>query len=282
MGANSYRLQPAQLYRRTDLSDLGFDTTDDLADLNEVIGQPRAVDAIRFGTGIKSTGFNIYAAGPEGLDKRDLVRLHFEAQARGESTPPDWCYVHNLVEEHRPLAIALPAGSGTVFRRDMEALVQEARAALSAAFDSEEYQSRRQSVNEEFRDRQSDAFELLQQRASAEGLALIRTPGGVAVAPVRDGEVLSPDEIQKLPEETQKALQEKVEALAWEAAKAGFTWFLSSGLTDYRLVYGSLASVVVLLLWIYISAAITLFGAHLTAAIDRRPSRLTVGGTDST
>ena len=216
MGANSYRLQPVQLYRRTDLSDNGFTTTDDLADLNEVVGQPRAVDAIRFGTGIKSTGFNIYAAGPEGLDKRDLVRLHFEAQARGESTPSDWCYVHNLVEEHRPIAIELPTGSGAAFRKDMEVLVQEARAALSAAFDSEEYQSRRQSVNEGFRDRQSDAFELLQQRASAEGLALIRTPGGVAVAPVRDGEVLSPDDIQKLPEETQKALQEKVEAVQKE------------------------------------------------------------------
>lgn len=73
-----------------------------------------------------------------------------------------------------------------------------------------------------------------------------------------------------------------IAAIAWEVAKAGFTWFLSSGLTDYRLVYGSLASVVVLLLWIYISASITLFGAHLTAAIDRRPSRLTVGGTDGT
>ena len=59
-------------------------------------------------------------------------------------------------------------------------------------------------------------------------------------------------------------------AAAWEIAKAGFSWFLSSGLANYRLVYGSLASVVVLLFWIYISASITLFGAHLTAAVDRQ------------
>jgi membrane protein len=57
-------------------------------------------------------------------------------------------------------------------------------------------------------------------------------------------------------------------AVAWEIAKNLFTWFLESGLTDYQLVYGSLGSVVALLFWIYISAAITLFGAHLTAALD--------------
>lgn len=216
MAANSSRLQPAQLYRKTDLSEMGFDTTNDLPDLDEVIGQPRAVDAIRFGIGIKSEGFNIFAAGPEGLDKQGLIRLHFESRASDEPVPSDWCYVHNFVEEHRPVAIELPAGQGVTFRKEMEGLVAEARGALAATFESEEYQSRRQSVTEGFHDRQSDAFELLQQRARAEGLALIRTPGGVAVAPVRDGEVLSPEEIQKLPEETQKALQEQIERIQQE------------------------------------------------------------------
>ncbi len=79
MAANRSRLQPTQLYRKTDLSGTGFDTTNGFADLNEVIGQPRAVDAIRFGTGIRSEGFNIFAAGPEGMDKRGLIRLHFES-----------------------------------------------------------------------------------------------------------------------------------------------------------------------------------------------------------
>jgi len=216
MAANRSRLQPTQLYRKTDLSGTGFDTTNGFADLNEVIGQPRAVDAIRFGTGIRSEGFNIFAAGPEGMDKRGLIRLHFESHAGEEPVPSDWCYVHNFAEEHRPVAIELPAGQGTVFRKEMEDLVQEVRAALAAAFESEEYQSRRQSVTEGFRDRQSDAFELLQRRAHAEGLALIRTPGGVAVAPVRDGEVISPEEIQKLSEEMQKALEERVEAIQQE------------------------------------------------------------------
>jgi membrane protein len=56
-------------------------------------------------------------------------------------------------------------------------------------------------------------------------------------------------------------------ALAWEGAKRGFTWYLGSGLVRYRLVYGSLGAVVALMLWIYLSNWLALFGAHLSAAI---------------
>lgn len=59
-----------------------------------------------------------------------------------------------------------------------------------------------------------------------------------------------------------------ITAIAWEIAKLLFAWFLESGLANYRQIYGSLGSVVALLFWIYISASIVLFGAHLTAAID--------------
>jgi len=54
---------------------------------------------------------------------------------------------------------------------------------------------------------------------------------------------------------------------AWEFTKAGFSWFFSSGLTNQRLIYGSLGAVVALLLWVYLTGLITLLGAHLSAAI---------------
>jgi len=61
-----------------------------------------------------------------------------------------------------------------------------------------------------------------------------------------------------------------VAILAWEVATRGFTWYLSSGIVQYELVYGSLGAVVVLMLWVYIGVLITLFGAHLSAAVARR------------
>jgi membrane protein len=60
-----------------------------------------------------------------------------------------------------------------------------------------------------------------------------------------------------------------VAALLWEGAKRGFAWYLDAGLARYNLVYGSLGTVVALMFWLYLSAWITFFGAHLAAAIDR-------------
>jgi membrane protein len=58
-------------------------------------------------------------------------------------------------------------------------------------------------------------------------------------------------------------------AVAWEATKRGVAWYVSSDLIHYRLVYGSLGAVVALLLWIYLSSWLVLFGAHVSAAIAR-------------
>jgi len=61
------------------------------------------------------------------------------------------------------------------------------------------------------------------------------------------------------------ALGAFVAALCWELSKMGFAWYLESGLSNHMLVYGSLGTVVILMLWIYLSGLICLFGAHLVA-----------------
>lgn len=63
--------------------------------------------------------------------------------------------------------------------------------------------------------------------------------------------------------------------LAWNLATAGFTFYIASGLARYQLVYGSLASVVALIFWIYLSNVIILLGAHVSAATQwvRRTGR---------
>ena len=59
-----------------------------------------------------------------------------------------------------------------------------------------------------------------------------------------------------------------IASLAWKAVTAGFTWYLDSSFGQYQLIYGSLGAIVAFLFLIYIISLITLFGAHLSAAIE--------------
>lgn len=61
-----------------------------------------------------------------------------------------------------------------------------------------------------------------------------------------------------------------IAGIAWQLLNRGFTWYLSSGLSKYRLIYGSLGTVVALLFWVYLTAMILLIGAHLTASIHQQ------------
>ena len=60
-----------------------------------------------------------------------------------------------------------------------------------------------------------------------------------------------------------------VATTAWRLAILGFTWSIREGIFNYQVVYGSLATVLITMFWIYISSLILLFGAHLGAAYAR-------------
>jgi membrane protein len=58
--------------------------------------------------------------------------------------------------------------------------------------------------------------------------------------------------------------------LALQVLNAGFGWYLSSRMARYELIYGSLTSIIVLMLWVYFSVTIIFMGAHLCASISQR------------
>jgi lon-related putative ATP-dependent protease len=219
-------LAAAELCRACDEKNLPFRTTDELEDLAQVLGQGRAVDAIRFGVGIGRDGYNLYAMGPEGIGRHTVVRRHLEEQAARRERPPDWCYVFNFDTPHKPRAMQLPSGRALKFRDDMARLVEDLRAAIPAAFESDEYRTHQREIATELTERQEQQVGAIGERAKEKNIALLRTPGGFGFAPMAKDGVMSPDEFQKLPDAEQKrleaiisALQEELERVIHEAPK---------------------------------------------------------------
>jgi membrane protein len=62
--------------------------------------------------------------------------------------------------------------------------------------------------------------------------------------------------------------------IGWIAASLGFSFYLSSfGSESYAETYGSFAGVIVLVIWLYLSAFVLLTGAELNVELERRRSR---------
>ncbi len=209
-------LSVAKLERTFSADDFAFDSTDELEETLDIIGQERAVEAVEFGVGIRQDGYNLYALGPTGVGKHDLVEQFLNRRAAGESAPSDWCYVHNFEKANQPRVLELPSGRGNALAEDTKRLIEEMQAAIPAAFESEDYQTRKQSIDEEFQERQEEAFEAVHRKAEDRGITILRTPAGIALAPVRDGEVIPPGEFESLPDEERERVEESIQELQEE------------------------------------------------------------------
>ena len=107
---NNRFIQPlpaASLYTRCHLGDYKFNTTEELEKIGVVVGQERAFDALDFGIRIKSCGYNLFALGPTGTGKFTAVRQIVGQTATERPPAPDWCYVNNFNESHKPTALCL-------------------------------------------------------------------------------------------------------------------------------------------------------------------------------
>ncbi len=203
-------LSPDALYRCIDTGPWQFQTTADLEDLTEIVGQLRATEAIRFGIGIRRDGYNLFVLGPPSTGSHAIVRGFLAEQAAREPVPADWCYVNNFEQPHRPRVLRLPAGLGVKLRDDMQEIVEDLEGAIPAAFESDEYRARRHEVEQGFKEHREKVIEELEREAAGLGIALIHTPTGMAFAPKRNGEVMSTEDFEKLPAEEQKRVEDLV------------------------------------------------------------------------
>ncbi|BEH14954.1 Lon protease family protein [Marinobacter shengliensis] len=202
-----------QIYHRCPLDKLNFETTATLEELELPFGQERLLRAMEFGASMEANGFNLFVLGPSGAGKHELVRQFLDKHAEGQPVPSDWCHVFNFQQSDKPNAIELPPGEGRMFKRDMSDLAAELKTAIPATFESEEYQARIQELQEEVTRRQQKGLFAIQEEANANNIAMITTPAGFTFAPMRNGEVIEPEEYKTFSDDEKALVEAKVEDL---------------------------------------------------------------------
>jgi lon-related putative ATP-dependent protease len=203
-------IKPTLLRIETDPGSLGFKSTDDLEPIDSLIGQERALGAIRFGSSIDQPGYNLFALGPQGTGRHTAILSYLEGKAADEPAPFDWVYVHNFETAHKPQAMRLPAGIAIRFKDAMKEMVDDLRVAVPALFQSDEYREKRSAIDAEFEDLHDQAFEGLRKKAEAQDVAILRTPMGFGLVPTSDGQVIKPEVFNALPKEQRAAVEERI------------------------------------------------------------------------
>ncbi|MCV2216594.1 Lon protease family protein [Thauera sp. Sel9] len=193
-----------------------FDTTESLDDPSGGhagdLGQARAVEAIRFGLAMGHSGYHVFVLGEPGSGKHATTFRLLRERAATEPVPPDLCYLHNFDEALKPRLLALPAGRGAALRSHMQTFIRELGPALGAALDSEAHSERVEALQNAHKAREDGALRELGEACGAESISLLQTPEGFVFAPTREGEVMSPEAFEALPEEERKAIEARVTA----------------------------------------------------------------------
>ncbi len=244
-GRDALTLRPEQLRAVCDPTTFAFNSTQQLEPVPGVAGQERALNALRFGVGVRRQGFNLYVMGPPGTGKHSAVLHYLTESARQRPTPDDWCYLHNFQLGHRPSALRLPAGKGARLQDGLADLVESLRVGIPSAFRSEEFQVKLREIEERYKADEEKALDTLRSKAGEHSLSIARTAGGYMLAPEHEGQILDDDAFEALPasdrerfEAALEGMQEHLQALVvqiaqWRQQARGETRALERQVTLY-------------------------------------------------
>ncbi len=199
-----FELQPEALYQACNLEKFDFTSTTDLENLSTTIGQDRALDAINFAVEMHHNSFNLYVMGSSGLGRHSLVRDALKETAEIATRPDDWCYVSNFQHPHSPYSLKVPAGTGCSLRSDMHQLIENLINTIPAVFQGDEYQRRHHEILQDIKAREDAATSELEAFASQNHILLVRGPNGFTLTPEKDGQALSSEDFDALPEQEQQ------------------------------------------------------------------------------
>lgn len=200
------KLKSDRLYKKCDSHKFGFASTAELEEILSALGQDRAIHAVELGINIKSKAYNLFCLGPEGTGKTSLVKRILQKEAKDRPTPNDWAYIYNFDEPYRPNAISFAAGEAPEFSKDIDSLIETFETTFPSLTESDEYRAALNIISQKYKEKKDEYIRLLQKKAKGKSVSLLQMQVGLVVAPVKNGEVLSPDAFDQLPEEEKKSL----------------------------------------------------------------------------
>lgn len=165
-------LDPDQLRWRCDERMFTFRTTKELVPLRGIVGQQRAIEAIKLGAAIESRGFNIFVMSLLGTGRLTTIKQVLEPIAQQRREFYDFAYVHNFADPTMPRLLRFRAGRARQFARALQETLAFLRQRIAELFREESFQRSRNAISQRFRSKEAALIEQFNKRIAPEGFTL--------------------------------------------------------------------------------------------------------------
>ena len=192
---------------------------DDGRERFDIIGQPRALRALRLAIDIEGKGYNVFATGPTGTGKRTAIMKELKEFRPRRSHLRDIVFVHNFRQPDRPRVLYFEPGHARRFRDDVNTLVEKLQRTVTALSYDKGYKRKRDALVIEVEGRETQAVAEFEQKLKSEGFEIIQVSEEddrrADIAPIYEGESSSFDDLQRrltageLDEEVWNEIREK-------------------------------------------------------------------------
>ncbi len=183
-----------------------------------VIGQPRALEALLLGVGIKAKGYNVFVTGAPGTGRRTAVKKILSEFKPETVELCDIAYVFNFHNQLEPRVLSFKAGQARAFKKDLHAFVENVKKVVKLQLASAEYKARQDALVAEFEKGENANIAAFESELLQNGFHIVQVEGeegsaATDIAPVVDGEATDFDALQKL------VAEGKMTEADWNAAR---------------------------------------------------------------
>lgn len=202
-------LKYTELKNSFDKDAFDFKTTAELEPFNGIIGQERALEAIKTAMQIPQKGFNLYVAGNIGIGKTAYALSVVNVLSQNQPVPNDYCYVYNFENPNEPVAICLEPGMGIEFKQDMNRFIKKLLDRLSKDLSGDMYEKEKKTILERYNKAKDDLMREFDKSTYEQGFKVRNTEDGIYFSPVHKGVILNEKDFALLDDATKKYFEEK-------------------------------------------------------------------------
>lgn len=168
---------------------------------NRIIGQPRALKALRMGCRITGKGYNIFVTGKPGTGRKTTVERILQEISLEHIRLKDIAIVYNFRDPERPMVLYLEPGGAKRLKNRVHDLIETLKQVIKDKLEGEPYNSRKNALLTDAEQAENARINEFEAKLEAGGFKMVQIEeggtGSTDLVPSLDGEPVSFDELQE-------------------------------------------------------------------------------------